>query len=223
MSDAADVIEAKRALRIELRAKRAAMSDAARRAASLSIAESVIERVGGTPAAVGGAVFCYVGVKDEVSTRPLLERWLRAGVEMWVPLLEEAVGDEGDEARSGVPSPRPSPGGRGGAMRAVRLDAMRHLQRGVMGVPTCPCGVSMGGAPAWVVLPCVGVTRDGRRLGQGGGHYDRYLASLGEAKVKTVALAFEVQVVEEVPGEAHDQRIGAVCTESGWVDCFGGV
>ncbi|MEO0964694.1 MAG: 5-formyltetrahydrofolate cyclo-ligase [Planctomycetota bacterium] len=201
MSEASEVVEAKRVLRAELWAKRAAMSDAARRAASLSIAESVIERVGGTPGAVGGAVFCYVGVKDEVSTRPLLERWLRAGVEVWVPRVES----------------RQEP------MSAVRLGAMCELQRGAMGVPTCPCGVSMAGVPAWVVLPCVGVTRDGRRLGQGGGHYDRYMAALGAAKVKTVALAFEVQVVEEVPGEAHDQRIGAVCTESGWVDCFGGV
>ncbi|MEM6757447.1 MAG: 5-formyltetrahydrofolate cyclo-ligase [Planctomycetota bacterium] len=219
MSDAAEVIEAKRALRKELRAKRAAMSDAERGAASLSIAESVIERVGGTPETVGGAVFCYVGVKDEVSTRPMLERWLREGVEVWVPLLEEAVDRERDGGRSGAPSPRPTPGGRGSEMRAVRLDAMRHLQRGAMGVPTCPCGVAMSGAPAWVVLPCVGVTRDGCRLGQGGGHYDRYLAALGDAKVKAVALAFDVQVVDAVPAEAHDERVGAVCTESGWVGC----
>ncbi|MEM9251083.1 MAG: 5-formyltetrahydrofolate cyclo-ligase [Planctomycetota bacterium] len=200
MSDTADVIEAKRALRAELRARRAAMSDAARRAASLSIAESVIERVGGTLDAVGGAVFCYVGVKDEVSTRPMLERWLREGVEVWVPRVES----------------REEP------MTAVRLHGMGDLRRGAMGVPTCPCGVAMNAAPAWVLLPCVGVTRDGRRLGQGGGHYDRYLASLGQAEVKTVALAFEAQVVEALPGEAHDERVSAVCTESGWVDCSGG-
>ncbi|MEM0914920.1 MAG: 5-formyltetrahydrofolate cyclo-ligase [Planctomycetota bacterium] len=193
------VVEVKRALRAELRAKRAAMSDAARRAASLSIAESVIERVGGTLDAVGGAVFCYVGVKDEVSTRPMLERWLREGVEVWVPRVES----------------REEP------MTAVRLHGMGDLRRGAMGVPTCPCGVAMNAAPAWVLLPCVGVTRDGRRLGQGGGHYDRYLASLGAGRggVKTVALAFDALVVEALPGEAHDEPVGAVCTESGWVDC----
>ncbi|MEM6334742.1 MAG: 5-formyltetrahydrofolate cyclo-ligase [Planctomycetota bacterium] len=200
-----ELVEAKRVLRGALRGRRGAMGDVARGAASLSIAESVLERVGATAEAVGGAVFCYVGVRDEVKTRPLLERWLAAGVEVWVPRVE------GD-----------------GAMSAVRLGAMCELGvgegEGAARLPTNVCGAAMGGVPAWVVLPCVGVTRDGRRLGQGGGYYDRYLAGLagrseGGAGVRTVALAFECQVVDELPTEGHDARVGAVCTEAGWVDC----
>jgi 5-formyltetrahydrofolate cyclo-ligase len=189
--------DAKRALRATLRRRRAAMSDAARAAESLAIAEAVIARIGGEPSAVGGAVFCYVGVGAEVSTGPLLERWTRSGVEVWVPRMADD-----------------------GAMSAVLLDSLDGLVAGAWGVPTCLTGTVMHGVPAWVVVPCVGVTRRGDRLGQGGGHYDRYLATRAAAgrRPRTVALAFEAQVVEALPTEPHDRPVDAVCTPGGWIE-----
>jgi len=199
-----DVVEAKREFRRELRARRRAMSDAARVAGSLSIAEAVVERVGDAPEAVDGAVFCYVSIGAEVQTRPLLNRWLNGGVAVWVPRMDPAAGRAGEHD-----------------MVAVRLYELGPMTVGLHDVPTVAEGEAMSDVPAWVVLPCVGVTRDGRRLGQGGGHYDRYLGRLRErgASVKTVALAFDCQVVDDVPGEGHDERVDAVCTESGWVEC----
>jgi len=63
-----------------------------------------------------------------------------------------------------------------------------------------------------VVVPGVAFDEEGRRLGRGRGHYDATLALLPERTVR-VGLAFELQMVERVPCEAHDVRLDAVVTE----------
>ena len=64
--------------------------------------------------------------------------------------------------------------------------------------------------PDAVIVPLVGFTADGHRLGQGGGHYDRWL----EAHPDTMAigLAWDVQLVDELPLEPHDRTLAAVVT-----------
>lgn len=62
-----------------------------------------------------------------------------------------------------------------------------------------------------VVIPGVGFDREGYRLGWGGGFYDRYLPGVQGAKV---GLAFSVQIVEQLPREAHDVRLDGVVTEA---------
>jgi 5-formyltetrahydrofolate cyclo-ligase len=57
----------------------------------------------------------------------------------------------------------------------------------------------------------------GRRLGQGGGYYDRTLEKLrGEEPVFVLGLAFAAQEVEKLPAETHDQPLDAVLTEAGF-------
>lgn len=64
--------------------------------------------------------------------------------------------------------------------------------------------------PDMVFVPLVGFTSDGHRLGQGGGHYDRWLeVHPGRTKV---GLAWDVQLVETLPLESHDQQLDAVVT-----------
>ena len=63
-----------------------------------------------------------------------------------------------------------------------------------------------------ILVPGVAFTRAGRRLGRGGGYYDRLLAAL-PAKAVRLGVCFEVQIVEELPSEPHDMRVDAVVTE----------
>ena len=51
-----------------------------------------------------------------------------------------------------------------------------------------------------VITPGLAFDRGGRRLGYGGGHYDRYLTRLHPEAVR-VGIAFSVQLIDEVPGE----------------------
>jgi 5-formyltetrahydrofolate cyclo-ligase len=60
--------------------------------------------------------------------------------------------------------------------------------------------------------------RAGRRLGQGAGHYDRTLASLRARRpVFVLGLAFAGQEIDELPEEAHDQRLDAILTETDYL------
>ncbi|WP_435417773.1 5-formyltetrahydrofolate cyclo-ligase [Parerythrobacter aurantius] len=64
--------------------------------------------------------------------------------------------------------------------------------------------------PDAVIVPLVGFTATGLRLGQGGGHYDRWLERhQGRTKV---GLAWDVQLAESLPEEAHDQLLDVVVT-----------
>ena len=77
--------------------------------------------------------------------------------------------------------------------------------------------VAPGEVDLWLV-PGVAFDRAGGRLGHGKGHYDRILAGTRGR----VGLCWEMQIVEAVPMEPHDQPMQALVTEVGWGDCGGG-
>lgn len=63
-----------------------------------------------------------------------------------------------------------------------------------------------------IVVPGVAFDRDGGRLGQGGGHYDRLLAAVG-GSTTAVGFAFAFQVVEHVPLLDHDRPVDVLVTD----------
>ncbi|TCD05523.1 5-formyltetrahydrofolate cyclo-ligase [Erythrobacteraceae bacterium CFH 75059] len=66
--------------------------------------------------------------------------------------------------------------------------------------------------PQVLMVPLLGFTAEGDRLGQGGGHYDRFLAARTDMLV--VGLAWDVQEVQDMPREAHDRKLDYVVTPS---------
>lgn len=70
--------------------------------------------------------------------------------------------------------------------------------------------------PDLLLVPLLGFTARGERLGQGGGHYDRWLA--GRPGIMTVGLAWDVQLLQDIPLETHDRSLTAVVTPT----CFYG-
>jgi 5,10-methenyltetrahydrofolate synthetase len=81
------------------------------------------------------------------------------------------------------------------------------------------CGIATGdGAtvvPEVIVVPCVGFTAAGHRLGYGGGYYDRWLAA--HAHVVAVGVAWDFSEIDAVrfAAQAHDVALAFVVTESG--------
>ena len=62
-----------------------------------------------------------------------------------------------------------------------------------------------------VLVPAVAFDRRGYRLGYGGGFYDRFLARLPEGPLR-IGVAFDEQLIDEVPAEAHDEPVDLVVT-----------
>lgn len=60
-----------------------------------------------------------------------------------------------------------------------------------------------------LIVPGLAFTKEGARLGRGGGYYDRTLAELG-AGCLTFGVCFEFQILEEIPMEEHDLRVQRV-------------
>jgi 5-formyltetrahydrofolate cyclo-ligase len=83
------------------------------------------------------------------------------------------------------------------------------------------CGLpASGGAPVLpdvVLVPCVGYTASGHRLGYGGGYFDRWLAE--HPDVTAVGVAWSIGELDDAVfgSQAHDQTLTVIVTERGVV------
>jgi len=66
----------------------------------------------------------------------------------------------------------------------------------------------------FVLVPGVAFDLHGRRLGRGKGFYDRLLATV---RGKTCGVAFDEQIVTEIPVEPHDVLLNCILTPSRWI------
>jgi len=101
-------------------------------------------------------------------------------------------------------------------LRALAIDdPARDIEAGYRGIPEprAGCRAIALAHVDWVLVPGVAFDAAGRRLGYGGGYYDRLLPLL-PATAPRVAGAFDAQIVDAVPAAAHDIGVDCVVTES---------
>lgn len=87
--------------------------------------------------------------------------------------------------------------------------AMSDLEPGPFGLSQ-PASEAAEVVPDVLFVPLIGFTAAGDRLGQGGGHYDRWLTA-HPGRI-AVGLAWDVQLVESLPTEPHDIPLDAIVT-----------
>jgi 5-formyltetrahydrofolate cyclo-ligase len=181
--------DTKSELRARLRAARRARDKAALVAAGAALAAHA-------PALHAATVAAFVGVRGEPPTLPLLAALRAAGGRVLLPVLEAdldldwAVYDgELGEGRLGMREP-PGP----------RL------------------GRTAIGEAGLVLTPALAVDATGRRLGQGGGSYDR---ALPRTTARAVAVVFDDELLDRVPTEQHDRPVDGVLTPAGGLRWFG--
>lgn len=90
-----------------------------------------------------------------------------------------------------------------------RYQGRQGLHRGRFGILE-PKGEAFNGEPDLIIVPGVAFDENANRLGRGGGYYDRFLTHFRNAK--KYAVAYDFQVVKEVPMASHDVNIDAVLT-----------
>lgn len=83
---------------------------------------------------------------------------------------------------------------------------------GAFGIPE-PLGAVTDELPQVCVLPLLAADKSFRRLGYGGGFYDRWLARSGGGVFK-VGIGYDFQLLDEIPAEAHDVLLDAVVTDA---------
>lgn len=111
----------------------------------------------------------------------------------------------------------PSVEGEAGAMVFRRWDRAKPLDRDDIGM-RAPARDAEILQPDLVVVPLLAFDRQGRRLGQGGGYYDRALEGLkGRGETFVLGLAYAGQETVNLPHEPHDQALDAILTEKEYI------
>lgn len=185
MSD--PVADAKRALRADLRERRALLSDAQRAAAAQSLTEQLDALVADTGAR---SISCFLSTSTEPDTRAFVDAAVERGIRVLLPitredgLLDWAVATPGSD-----------------------------IAEGLFGLPE-PTGEVLGPIAVndvdLMIIPAAAVDGSGMRLGWGRGYFDKTIGSM-EGCPPVYAVVFDTEIIDEVPREVHDQPVtGAV-------------
>lgn len=180
--------EEKRRLRHDAAGRTAALPAGALRRAGQDIAE----HIAGLPEyRSAGTVLAFAGTDREIDTAPLLDMILRDGKRLALP-------------RCAGP----------GRMEARLVKDPALLRPGAYGIlePSPDWPLIVPADVHLVIVPCAACDRAGRRLGHGGGYYDRYLAVYaGQAAL----VCPEALVLDRIPQGPFDQAVPLLVTEAG--------
>jgi len=130
-------------------------------------------------------IYGYLPYNQEVRTVPMLEQAMKDGKRVAVP---KCYGDE---------------------MRFIYMDDLSKVEKGYANIPEPIADEPVADdKTALVLMPGMAFTKDGKRMGYGGGFYDKFLAA--EPEHPTVALCYAFQMVEDLPTEEYDIPVDCV-------------
>jgi 5-formyltetrahydrofolate cyclo-ligase len=110
---------------------------------------------------------------------------------------------------------------RGGPARFLAWRGTEALTADAFGVPSPPAtGADL--SPRLIFVPLLAFDRAGRRLGQGGGHYDRIISLHRAHGAVAVGLAYAEQEMGVVPTGPHDACLDWVLTPLEAIRCTRG-
>ena len=208
--------EKKRICRREGLRRRADMGEGARAEASAGICRRLLDDFRYQKA---HSLLTYVSYRDEVDTHKLIRTALADGKRVYCPKTDLSAG----------------------RMEFIRIRAWEELRPGFRGIPepvrtegeediirSLPASCSRTAA-GWnrtlFLMPGCAFDPDRRRIGYGGGFYDRFLAG-GERKRREerfpeefcmIAPAFSCQLLDRLPEEETDIRPDLLLTEHGFI------
>jgi len=133
------------------------------------------------------AVYCYVDYRREVGTRSIIKQAWKLGKKVAVPKVNDSE------------------------MEFYYIQCLDDLQEGYKGIPEPkPIDLAMDDK-VLVIMPGAAFDTKCNRIGYGKGYYDKYLRA--HLNYKTIAIAFELQMVDEIPIEPYDICPNMIITE----------
>ena len=175
----------KKALRREIGAKKRALSAAEIESRSAALAEKLYA----TPQyQQARSLYAYLSFNQEVRTNPIIERAWADGKRVAVP---KVIGDE---------------------MRFIWLDSFDQLGEGYFGIAEpIEDGPVADDETALILMPGLAFDTEGRRIGYGGGFYDRWLEA--HPGHPLLALCYDFQLLPRLDVEEHDIPVDIVLTD----------
>mgnify|MGYP002560589213 FL=1 len=138
-------------------------------------------------------LLAYIDFRGEVATGTLIEKAWELGKKVYVPRVA------------------------GKEMEFYQIHSFEDLEKGAYGIlepkKECPVYEAGEGQTTLAILPGSVFDEKKNRVGYGGGFYDRFLENLRKDAV-TIGIAFDLQIFDEVPKEAHDAQLDYIVTES---------
>ena len=133
-------------------------------------------------------VMLFASFQSEVETHHLIRRALAEGKRVVLPKVK------------------------GKDLELIEIENFdRDVSPGAWGIPEPDRGRRVEpGEVGLIVVPGAAFDESGNRVGYGGGFYDKLLPAYNG---KTVALAFELQIVKSVPVDPHDVPVKKIITE----------
>jgi 5-formyltetrahydrofolate cyclo-ligase len=185
--------EAKRALRNQVSAELKRIQPGERDAASAQARSRLAAQARWQTAQW---VLFFAPLPEELDVWPLLAKALSAGKKVALPRFVVETGSY--------------------ETRQV-LDLGADLQVGHFGIrePHSRCAPLPSSRLDLILVPGLAFDLHGRRLGRGKGYYDQLLKGL---EGTTCGVAFDQQVVVEVPAEPHDVRLNCLLTPTCWIE-----
>ena len=191
-----DVQQAKSLIRRQILSKRLALSLSQVQEFSSAIQERLL---GLKAYAEANIIMCYMPCRREVDTEAFIRHALESGKRVCLPVV---VRDKKHMLACQVDYP---------------LDKLSPDTYGILS----PCYSSAGevnpGDIQLILVPGIAFDERGYRLGYGGGYYDRFL-SRSHAAV-TVGLAYEFQLLDELPVASHDVKLDLIVTQQRVIYC----
>ncbi len=128
----------------------------------------------------------YFPIGSEVLTQDIIQELLSNGKEVFLP---KVIGDN---------------------IEFRRIDDFSSLEKGSFDIMEPKEDCKIDNNLDVMLVPTVGISPTGVRLGYGHGYYDRFLA---EHKITTISLTLEKQIVKNIPKSEHDIMIDWIITE----------
>lgn len=141
-------------------------------------------------------IACYVSLKTEVGTRPIIERAWQLKKRVFAPIAEKNF-----------------------ILRFHRFDHESELVTSNIGLREPKQGrPARGGELELVIVPLVAFDSQRNRIGMGGGYYDRAFSFLASNTENTnpvlIGLGFDCQQVEKIRPNPWDIRLSRIFTET---------
>jgi len=133
-------------------------------------------------------VFVYIALPDEVRTQSLIDELAAERIVVTVPRLVDRE-----------------------EMRAVEFPGWTEMRPGPLGIPAPISDVACADSIDVAVVPGLGFTPDGGRLGFGAGYYDRWFSK--HPAIFKIGVAFDCQITDSLPEEPHDVGMDCIVTE----------